>query len=247
MAAFVASVGWLCALALLARLRAREELVARACHELRSPLTAARLALEAGRGTGTVELQLRRVGRALDDLGAARRGRRAAELVEPVEAGELLDGVRASWGPVAAGLGRPLEVEDLTGPCFVRADRLRLAQAVGNLVANALEHGAGPVSVRAMQVTGLLRIDVEDAGSGLPATVDALAALARAGRGRRGRGLAIASEVATRCGGRLAAAPASRGARLVLELPVLGPDTPVTRSPGAPLVSRLPRLWRLAR
>src|SRR4051812_46284910 len=218
MASLVAITGWLAALALLARARAREELGARACHELRSPLTAARLALEAGRAPATVELQLRRAGRALDDLDAARRGRRADELVEPIEAGELLDGVRASWGPVAAGLGRPLEVEDLTAPCFVRVDRLRLAPAGGNLVANALEHGAGRVSVRAREVAGLLRIDVEDAGSGLPAPVDELAALARSGRGRRGRGLAIASDVARRCGGRVAAAPASCGARLVLEL-----------------------------
>src|SRR4051812_22025661 len=246
MASLAAITGWLAALALVARLRAREELVARACHELRSPLPAARLARGAGRAPATVELQLRGAGRALDDLGAARRGRRAAELVEPVEAGELLDGVRASWGPIAAGLGRRLEVEDLTAPCFVRADRLRLAQAVGNLVANALEHGAGPVAVRAREVTGLLRIDVEDAGGGLPAPVDALAALARGGRGRRGRGLAIASEVARRCGGRLAAAPASRGARLVLELPLLG-SAPASRSAGPPLANRLPRLWRLAR
>src|SRR3954453_1419876 len=163
MTALVAFVGGVCAFARLARLRAREELVARACHELRSPLTAARLALEAGRAPATVELLLRRVGRSIDDLSAARRGRRAAELVEPVEAGELLDAVRASWGPVAHGLGRPLQVEDLSPPCFVRADRLRLTQAVGNLVANALEHGAGPVVVRARIAAGVLRIDVEDA------------------------------------------------------------------------------------
>src|SRR3954454_24171998 len=97
--------GWLAALGLLARGRAREELVARACHELRSPLTAARLALEAGRAPGVVELQLRPAGRAGGGLCAARGGRRAAELVEPVETAELLADVRASWGPVAAGLG----------------------------------------------------------------------------------------------------------------------------------------------
>src|SRR3954469_19219828 len=111
MASLVAITGWLAALALLARARARDELVARACHELRSPLTAARLALEAGRAPATGELQLRRAGRALgalDARGAARGARGGDELVEPIEAGELLDGVRASWGPVAAGLGRPL-------------------------------------------------------------------------------------------------------------------------------------------
>jgi signal transduction histidine kinase len=239
--------GWLAALGLIARLRARDELMARACHELRSPLTAARLAVETGCAPGVVELELRRVGRAVDDLGAARRGRRAAELVEPVEAGELLGSVRAAWEPVADGLGRDLEVTPPPGPCFVRADRLRLAQAIGNLVGNALEHGEGAVRVRGRAVDGMLRIDVEDGGDGLPAPVDALAALARGGRGRRGRGLAIASEVARRCGGRLAAAPTSCGARLVLELPALGPDAPGGRAGGAPLANRLPRLWRLAR
>src|SRR5689334_14067812 len=215
--------GWLAAFALAARARARDELIARACHELRSPLTAARLALETGRAPGIVELELRRVGRAVDDLCAARRGRWAAELVEPVEAGELLDGVRAAWQPVADGLGRMLVVDEPGSPCFVRADRLRLAQALGNLVGNALEHGDGAVHVRARGAGGTLRIDIEDAGDGLPAPVDELAALARGGRGRRGRGLAIASEIVERSGGRLAAAPSSCGARLVLELPALGP------------------------
>src|SRR4051795_3686501 len=152
MGVLVALSGWMAALALLTRARARAELVARACHELRSPLTAARLALEGERGAGVVELQLRRAGVALDDLCAARRGRRAETLVEIVEMGEVLDGVRASWGPVAERLGAELEVAGPSGSCFVRADRLRLAQALGNLVANALEHGTGPVSVRARVV-----------------------------------------------------------------------------------------------
>ena len=247
MAPLVAMTGWLCVAVLVARVRARQELIARACHELRSPLTAARLALEAGRAPGVVELELRRAGRAVDDLCAARRGRRAAELVEPVEVGELLGGVRAAWEPVADGLGRVLDVSGPARPCFVRGDRVRLAQAVGNLVGNALEHGDGVVHVRGHIAGGMLRIDVEDGGDGLPAPVDELAALARAGRGRRGRGLAIACDVARRCGGRLASAPSSCGARLVFELPALGADGPADRTGGAPLANRLPRLWRLAR
>src|SRR4051794_1456125 len=111
MSLMVGCLGWVAAAALGARARTRAELGARACHELRSPLTAARLALEAGHGPGTVELQLRRLGLAVDDLAAARRGGRAEELVEVVEAGELLDGVRASWAPVAAGLDVRLSVD----------------------------------------------------------------------------------------------------------------------------------------
>jgi hypothetical protein len=42
---------------------------------------------------------------------------------------------------------------------------------------------------------------------------------ARAGRGPRGRGLAIAVAIAADHGGRLRSAPSLRGARLVLELP----------------------------
>src|SRR4051795_2515187 len=74
MGVLVALSGWMAALALLTRARARAELVARACHELRSPLTAARLALESDRGAGVVELQLRRAGHAVDELCAARAG-----------------------------------------------------------------------------------------------------------------------------------------------------------------------------
>ena len=61
-----------------------------------------------------------------------------------------------------------------------------------------------------------------DEGPGLPAPVAELVRLPRAGRGRRGRGLAIAAEIAARHGGRLAAAPAAGGGRVVLELPAAG-------------------------
>ena len=64
-----------------------------------------------------------------------------------------------------------------------------------------------------------MRIEVIDEGPGLPAPVAELTRRARGGRGRRGRGLAIAAEIAERHGGRLVAAPAARGARIGLELP----------------------------
>jgi len=49
-----------------------------------------------------------------------------------------------------------------------------------------------------------------------------LARRPRAGRGHRGRGLAIAAEIAARHGGRLATAPATGGGRVVLDLPAVG-------------------------
>ena len=105
---------------------------------------------------------------------------------------------------------------------LVNGDRLRLAQAVSNLVANALEHGPGRVELTARIVgRSHVRIEVIDEGPGLPASLAELTRRARGGRGRRGRGLAIAAEIAERHGGRLVAAPSTRGARIGLELPVL--------------------------
>jgi signal transduction histidine kinase len=101
----------------------------------------------------------------------------------------------------------------------VRGDRFRIAQATGNLIANAIEHGGGVVEVQGRGHAAGARIEVTDSGCGLPAPVAELARRAHRGRGPRGRGLAIALAVAEAHGGRLAAAPSERGARLVLDLP----------------------------
>ncbi|MEA2255861.1 MAG: two-component system, OmpR family, sensor kinase [Solirubrobacteraceae bacterium] len=207
--------------------RRRAELVARACHELRGPLTAARLALHAGarRGEGppgrlaAVDLELRRAGVALDDLDAARHGRHGGDRDERVDVGDLLAHQARTWGAVASTRGCELALVEPAGGAAVRGDRLRLAQAVGNLVGNALEHGSGRVELLGREVGGRVRIEVADEGLGLPAPVADLTRRARSGRGRRGRGLAIASDIADRHGGRLVAAPAQRGTRMALELP----------------------------
>jgi DNA-binding response OmpR family regulator len=227
-------VAWLLAAVAIAvavagrlELRRRRELVARACHELRGPLTAAHLALHAGARHGdappqrlaAIDLELKRAGVALDDLSAARRGRRAPDRDEPVDVGDLLAYQAATWRIVAGVFGCRLELVEPTRGAIVRGDRLRLAQAVGNLVANALEHGTGRVELLARSLGDRVRIEVADEGPGLPAPVGDLTRRPRAGRGRRGRGLAIAADIADRHGGRLVAAPSSRGARVALELP----------------------------
>jgi signal transduction histidine kinase len=220
-------------------------LVAQASHELRGPLCAARLGLHglAGDGDGAVaariaaiDLELRRAALALEDLAAAPRGRRACERVRAVELGELLREAAEAWRALAVERGVALDVEPPPGPVVVRADRLRLAQACGNLVANAIEHGGGAVRVRARTAPagGRARIEVSDTGPGLPAPVPVLVASARGRRARRGHGLALAAGIAERHGGRLASAPSARGARLVLELPCAAP-------------AEHPRRWRRRR
>jgi signal transduction histidine kinase len=207
-------------------LRRGRELVARACHELRGPLTAAHLALHAsGRAGGAdarldaIDLELRRAGLALDDLAAARAGRRASDRTDVVDVGDLIAYQAATWEAIAPVFGCELRVGAVPAGTLVRGDRVRLAQAVGNLLANALEHGAGTVEVGARSLPGRVRIEVADEGGGLPAPVAQLARRPRAGRGRRGRGLAIASEIVARHGGRLVSAPSAGGARLAIELP----------------------------
>src|SRR5437763_5669592 len=187
-------MGWLVAGALavvVARLRTRLELVARAEHELRGPLTAFALGLDAARGTPAgrrlalaLDAELTRARAGLADLAAARSGRRAPPRPAAVPVDRLLRSSAAAWGAqVRAGAG-PAGV--------VRADPRRLASALGNVLSNAAEHGDGQVSVEARRLRDRVRIEVTN-----PV---------------RGRGLAIARDAAADSGGRLVTA--------VLDLPV---------------------------
>jgi signal transduction histidine kinase len=220
----LAILGWAACLAaalVVARLRRRLELVARAEHELRGPLTAFALGLDAARGTPAgrrlavvLEAELARARAGLADLEAARRGKRAASVVEPVRADRLLRSSAAAWD--RAGGGRRVRVRSSAGGAIVRADRSRLAQALGNVMANAVEHGEGDVSVVASRDFGRLRIEVTNAtrpggrggGDG-------------GGPGReRGRGLDIAAEAAEDAGGHLSTAVGPRRATAILDLPL---------------------------
>ena len=209
-------------------LRRRDELVAHACHEARRPLTAANLVLAtmsrtgeaSGERAGALGSELRRAAAALDDLTAARRGRRGTVRRDVVDVDALLADLAREWALPAAAVDRVVALAgDLTG-VRVLGDGRRLAQALGNLVANALEHGAGPVEVRARRALGGVRIDVVDGGPGLYAPVRALARRPRPPA--RGRGLAIVAAIARAHRGRLVVVPHGHGALLALELPALG-------------------------
>jgi signal transduction histidine kinase len=212
-------------------LTGRMESVARACHELRGPLTAARLGLQLSARVGelsparlrAIDLELGRAALALDDLARVRaRGPMTGwRPLEPVDLRELVADSVEAWRPAADARAVELTVSWSGRPASVWGDRLRLAQATGNLIANAIEHGGGHVEVRGSVDGRRARVEVIDTGPGLPAPVAELARRPRAGRGARGRGLAIVGAVAASHGGRLAAAPRPRGARLVLELPAV--------------------------
>lgn len=210
-------------------LSGRMEAVARACHELRGPLTAARLGLELSTRDGqlsaarlaAIDLELARAALALEDLTRRRGPHCDLRRVDAVDLEQLLAASVEAWRPAAAARGVSIGLGWTGGAAHVWGDRLRLAQATGNLIANAIEHGGGVIEVQGWldQPRGVARLEVVDEGPGLPAPVLELTRRAKAGRGDRGRGLAIASAIARDHGGRISAAPAERGARLVLELP----------------------------
>ena len=244
-----AAVATALALAVRHTLDDGREAVARACHELRGPLTAARLGLSlqlrADPGSHdrlrAIDTELSRAALALDDLSVARRGEWAGPrltAIERVDVARLVaDAVEAARGQAhAAGVDlrsgeRSLAAQRSDGGGAVWGDRLRLAQALGNLIANAIEHGGGAVRVTVVARGRTVRIEVCDDGPGLPAPVAALARRPRRGRGTRGRGLAIALAVAHRHGGTIAAAPARAGARVVLELPAAAMPAVAPRLP----------------
>jgi len=189
-----------------------------AAPELRPPAAGR---LDSSVGPGAAAPRLDRGAARLDSSrvdaprGAARRRRAGARVWAPdrprhlhaVDPGPVLvpPSHRWTWRPAAA--------------TCVLADPLRIVQAVANLVANAAEHGGGTVRVRVVAHGERVRIEVCDDGPGLSKPVAALVAAARTRTSRRGHGLAVASAIAEHFGGRLAALPASTGARLVLDLP----------------------------
>ena len=227
--ALLAAAAGCLAVGLLAtlELRRRLELVARAEHELRGPATALSLACEAlrrdpmGRRHAIVlEGQLDRLRCGLADLEAARRGRRGKAGREPAELACATEAALRPWRDWLGGTS----FEWHGGPAPAVLERGRLAQALGNLVANAAEHGAGEVRVRGRTTARGVRIEVRNSvaarapGTGGPRPPLRAPLPPRAYRDR-GRGLAIASRAARDLGGRLLVSFDGELAVAVLELP----------------------------
>ena len=126
--------------------------------------------------------------------------------------------ISATVAPKACTTGMPLKARTPKDPPVVRADRRRLAQALSNLVANAVEHGSGPVELSGTRVGSSVVVEVRDDG---PAPGAPRPGSSRAGD--RGRGLAIASRAAEEAGGRLAIHRRPDGTTAAIELPVAEP------------------------
>lgn len=142
------------------------ERVARAEHELRGAATALALVCEALRRDpaachhgAAIEAQLDRLRAGLADLDAARSDGRTARGYDEVELSALTAAAARPWGEA--------QVEWEGGPVVARLDRGRFAQALGNVLANAAEHGVGPVRVIGRPHDGGFRVEVRNRGRGL--------------------------------------------------------------------------------
>lgn len=216
-------------------------------HELRTPLTVLRGQLEVlARDPGftredfdhvdrLARAEIARMEKLVDDLLLIAHSDepeflhpRAIELRPYLE--ELLTAARAT-------ADRRFELDCATDGAL-RADPDRLAQALRNLLANAVEHTGpgGLVRLRASGSTGWLTLAVEDDGPGIPPDQRELvldrfyrldASRARK-TGGSGLGLAIVRAIVEAHGGRVSIdAAASGGARVALSLPgfTVGPRT----------------------
>jgi two-component system OmpR family sensor kinase len=225
-----------------AALARERRFVSDASHELRTPLATLRAELE-------LALRRRRTRAELEAAvtSAAEETERLSQLAEdllvlarsddgslPVRrdrlpAAKLLADVRERYTRRAAEAGRSITVE-AADELYLDADRLRVEQAVGNLVENALRHGAGPVLLTAQQREGRVELHVRDQGPGFPPGFieHAFERFARADPARHGQGaglgLAIVDVIARAHGGSAHAANRDDGADAWVELPTATPD-----------------------
>jgi heavy metal sensor kinase len=194
--------------------------VADASHELRTPLATLRteleLAMRRPRSADELENALRSAGeeverlvRLAEDLLVLARSDETSLVLRIGEhsARDLLEGVARRNEARAGESGRMLEVSAPEGQ-QVTGDRLRLEQAVANLVDNALRYGNGPVRLEARTENGWVALSVSDEGTGfppafLPHAFDRFtrADAARSGGGA-GLGLAIVDAIARAHGGK---------------------------------------------
>jgi two-component system OmpR family sensor kinase len=221
-------------------LERERDFVADAGHELRTPLALLRTELElALRHSETAE-ELRAAIRAAsgeaerlvqlaeDLLLIARTDKGELDLrVEPLEVSTLLasGATRFEWR--AAEAGREI-VLDASASAVVGGDRLRLEQALGNLIDNALRYGEGPVRLEARPAGAEIELHVLDDGPGFPLEFlpRAFERFTRSSADRSGRstglGLSIVQTIASAHGGVAGAANrAEGGADVWIRMPTL--------------------------
>jgi signal transduction histidine kinase len=220
-------------------------------HELRRPLQALALmaprAEESAAGDGPVEM----AAAALAALEREINGERDAPPTAIVALRPLLEAARRRWRGQAALRGVGLTLRWDAEEAAVEGNRMELAAALDNLIANALEHGGERIELAADLAGERICLAVVDSGSGAGRRAKQREAALKgrdarrrregrgpfgrlSGRARHGHGLRLVRRTAVRHGGVFALHKGERGTSAVLELPL----APPARTGGAPALAR---------
>jgi signal transduction histidine kinase len=201
-----------------------------ALHELRRPLQAIALA---GGGMAAsppvLESSVRLAAAALERLDCEVNGGTLRRPAEEVEVRAVVEAAVRRWRARASLGGGSLSLRWRAGRAVVVGARDELAQALDNLIVNAIEHGGPTISVDARLHKGGLRIVVADSGrASRPAARretpgEVIGRLS--GRRRRGHGLVVVRQVAADHDGRFALRCSEHGSLALLDLP-LSSDRP---------------------
>lgn len=203
---------------------AHRALLANASHELRSPVTRLRMAMDLyetpqdGRAREEILRNLGEIDELVDEILLASR----LDHVKTLERPERLD-LLALVTEECARHG----VEATGAPADVTGDARLLTRLVRNLVVNALRHGRPPVDVEVREDRKRVLLSVRDHGDGLPKGEETRVFepfYRPAGRseatGGWGLGLALVRQIAEHHGGSVRVEPAEGGgARFVVDLP----------------------------
>jgi signal transduction histidine kinase len=203
----------------------RRTVLNEALHEVRRPLQALAFAPGVGPAGGSALAgSVQMAAAALERLEREINGEGAAPVRVPFPLQPLLEAAVARWKGRAALAGSALQLRWQGGEATVEGDRCEIAQAVDNLIVNAIEHGGPEIVVRAVVRPGRLCIAVCDSGrAARPATRQESPAelIARLlGRRRRGHGLRVVRRTATGHGGDFRLCCSERATEAVLELPL---------------------------
>ena len=224
---------------------ARRDLIAAASHDLRTPISALRLIVDAldddlvdeatrRRYQRTMQTHIEALGALIDDLFELSRieaGEVAWSMRQVSLSGLLDETLEAMRAPADAK--RVSLCAELADPKLVaRADPEKVQRVLFNLVHNAIAHtpADGSVTIRASSRADLAEIEVADTGSGIPSDERARvfepfyrsgSNAARSTDGA-GLGLAISKAIVEAHGGRIWLDRAPAGTRVRFTLPTAG-------------------------
>jgi len=191
-----------------------------ASHQLRTPLAALRIELEALelRGETGPELsaalqEVERLQQTVDALLALARDAPRGDATTDLRA--AVHDAAAPWHGPLAERSRPLRVRVQTTDATARASPGSVRQILDVLLSNAYEHGAGTVTATVRESGEFLVVDVHDEGQGVDDPAEAFRRRSSAADGH-GIGLALARSLAHAEGGGLVLRAAGRAPTFTL-------------------------------